>query len=228
VPEGGGHTEAGLPPIDAACGACAAPPIALVQAPHASTTASATSLSVTFAQPNIPGDLIALAIGWADTTMSVTSVADTAGNTYTRAIGPTIYSPDLSQLIYYAAGIKLAATNKLTVTMNANVDSLDLRAAEFAGLSASGPLDKTAASSGKGAAASSGAVTTTYPYELLFGAGMTNDLFSSAGSSFTLLAVTPNGNIFEYEIVQAGGSYAATGTQASSGDEYVMQLATFR
>jgi hypothetical protein len=229
MPEGGDHTEAGLPPIDAACGACATPPILLVQSNYAATGASATSVSLTFSSANVAGDLIALAVGWTDTTSGVVSVADMAGNTYAHAVGPTIYSPVLSQNIYYAAGIKAATSNKITVTMNADAASLDLRAAEFAGLSTSAPLDQTAASSGKGGtAATSGAVTTTHPYELLFGAGMSSDLYSSAGSGFTLLAITPNGNIFEYEIVQAIGSYAATGTQASSGDEYVMQIATFR
>jgi hypothetical protein len=168
-------------------------------------------------------------VGWTDTTSSVTTVADTAGNTYARAVGPNIYSPDLSQVIYYAAGIKAAAAgNKITVTMNTSANSLDLRAAEFAGLSASTPLDVTAGASGKSAAATSGAATTTHPYELLFGAGMSSDLYSSVGAGFSLLAVTPNGNIFEYEIVSTAGSYAATATQAASTDEYVMQLAAFQ
>jgi hypothetical protein len=227
---GSGGWASGTPCTSAPCvgGACATP-ITLVQAPHASTTASGASLSLTFTQANTAGDLIVLAVGWTDTTMSVTSVADTAGNTYTKAIGPNIYSPDLSQLIYYAAGIKAAAAgNKITVTMSAAANSLDLRAAEFGGLSTSAPLDKTAGASGKSLAASSGAATTTSPYELLFGAGMSNDLFSSAGAGFTLLAVTPNGNMFEYEIVQAAGSYAATASQSLSTDEYVMQLATFQ
>jgi hypothetical protein len=184
---------------------------------------------VTFTQANTAGDLIVFAAGWTDTTSNVTSVADTAGNTYARAVGPTIYSPDLSQAIYYAAGVKAAAAgNKITVTMNATSNSLDLRAAEFGGLSSSGPLDVTAGASGKATAASSGAATTTHPYELLFGAGMSSDLYSSAGAGFTLLAVTPNGNIFEYKVVQTAGSYSATATQPASTDEYVMQLATFQ
>jgi hypothetical protein len=200
-----------------------------VQSTYAATGAAGTSLSVTFTQANTAGDLIVIAAGWTDTTSNVTSVADTAGNTYVKAVGPTLYSPDLSQVIYYAAGIKAAAAgNKITVTMNATSNSLDLRTAEFGGLAASGPLDVTAGASGKALAASSGAATTTHPYELLFGAGMSSNLYSSAGAGFTLIAFTSNGNMFEYEIVQTAGSYAATASQSLSTDEYVMQLATFQ
>jgi hypothetical protein len=168
-----------------------------------------------------------LAVGWSDSTSLVSSVVDTAGNTYTRAAGPTSYAPDLSQSLYYAAGIKAATTNKITVTMNITVNGLDLRAAEFSGLSTTTPLDVTAGASGKTMTASSGNATTTAPYELLFGAGMSTDFYTAAGTGYTALIFTTNGNVAEYEIVSTQGAYSAQATQASA-SEYVMQLATFQ
>jgi hypothetical protein len=224
----GGGWVSGTACTAAPCvGTACATPITYVQLGSARTTANGTSLSLTFPQAQNAGDLIVLAVGWTDSTSVVTSVVDTAGNTYAKAVGPTSYSPDLSQSIYYASGIKAAATNKITVTMNVSAPSLDLRAAEFGGLNATGALDVTAAATGKSSATSSGAATTTSPYELLVGAGMSSDLYSAAGSGYTKVIVSLNGNLLEYEIVSAAGSYSATATQASSA-EWVMQLAAFK
>jgi len=200
--------------------------ITFVQLGGALTANSASSLNFTFAAAQSAGDLIVLAVGSTDTTSSVTAVADTAGNTYVLAVGPTTYGQDLSQSIYYAAGIKAAASNKVTVTFGASTDGVDLRAAEYAGLDTATPLDVTATASGESTTASSGATTTTRPRELLFGAGMTTDIFTAGGSGFDLRSVTTNGDMIEDEIVSATGSYAATGTQSQSA-EWVIQLATF-
>ena len=43
-------------------------------------------------------------VGWNDTTSTVQSVKDSAGNTYSLAIGPTS-GTGLRQSIYYAANI---------------------------------------------------------------------------------------------------------------------------
>jgi hypothetical protein len=171
--------------------------------------------------------MIALAIGWNDTTSAVTSVADTAGNTYVKAVGPTTYTVDLSQVIYYAANINASASNKITVTFNAAAASPDLRAAEYSGLSTTAPLDVTAAATGKSATASSGSITTSTAYELLVGAGTTSDIFTSGSSGFAVRVVTGNGNVLEDEIVSTTGSYSAGGTQSTSA-EWVMQIAAFK
>jgi hypothetical protein len=200
-------------------GACATP-ITFVQQGSVLTDSNASSLVLTFPEAQKAGDLIVLAVGWGDATSLVNSVVDTAGNTYARAA-------DLTQSVYYAAGIKAATTNKITVTMNVGANGLDLRAAEFSGLSTTTPLDVTAAASGKTTAASSGNATTTAPYELLFGAGMSTDYYTAVGTGYTALVYTTNGNVAEYEIVSTAGAYSAQATQASA-SEYVMQLATFQ
>jgi hypothetical protein len=224
VPVDSGPVASAPPPYDAS-GA-----ITFVQSASALTASSATSLSAPFSSPTNAGDLLVIAVGWTDNTAAVTSVVDTAGNTYEIAIGPTTYGSDLTQAIYYAAGIKAAANNKITVTFDISANGADLRAAEYAGLNPTAPLDVSATASGSSTSANSGAVTTRTARELLIGAGMTSDTFSptaSAGFSLAHGGVTANGNIYEDEIVSATGSYSAGGTLSPSA-EWVMQLATFR
>jgi hypothetical protein len=50
-------------------------------------------------------------VGWADTTATVTSVNDSAGNTYSRAVGPATVSSTVSQSIYYAKNIISSGAN---------------------------------------------------------------------------------------------------------------------
>jgi hypothetical protein len=206
-------------------------PITFVQDTTATVSGTASSLSVTFLQPPKAGDLIVIAVGWTDNTSIVTGVTDTAGNVYKKAVGPTTEGVDLSQSIYYASGVAAAAgANKITVTFSAAASAVDLRAAEYSGLSASAPLDTTAAASGKSTAASSGNATTTTARELLFGAGMCTDSYSAATTGgFTMRVVTANGDMIEDRAVTATGTYSAGGTFAvTTAVGWVMQLATFR
>jgi hypothetical protein len=206
-------------------------PITRVQSASNLTTGTATSLAVTFTKAHQAGDLIVIAVGWTDPSFVVNTVADSAGNTYHLAVGPTTYGVDLAQSIYYASGIAASATGaKTTVTFNGAAAGVDLRAAEYSGLAASSPLDVTAKGSNKSTPANSGNATTTTASELLFGAGMTADAYTSTPTTgFTMIAVTSQGNMFEDRIVSATGSYAATGTfQTSGSQEWVIQLATFK
>jgi chitodextrinase len=200
-------------------------PIALVQQAASSTLTTVMSWPVTFASTPKAGHLIVVAVGWTDTTSAIKTITDTAGNTYQLAVGPTPLSPDLTQAIYFATGVKAAATT-ITATFNAAAASIDLRAAEYSGLSA---LDQKATAAGRSTAANSGPVTTTTAHELLFAAGMCTDLYPNPSTpGFTMLAVTPNGNMFEDEIVAATGTYSATATLASATVGWVIQIATFK
>ena len=88
-------------------------------------------------------------------------------------------------------------------------------------------MDVTAASSGSSATSSSGAVTTTNPTDLIFGANLVQTLTSGPGSGFTQrLLTTPDGDIAEDEMVTATGSYSATAPLSSG--QWIMQLVAFR
>jgi hypothetical protein len=204
-------------------------PIGFVQSNSTTAPGTARTLRATYANAQGAGDLNVIAIGWNDATFVVTSVTDSAGNSYALAVGPTRLSPDLTQAIYYAPAIQAsgAGANTVTVALDGTADAVDLRIAEYSGLSAS-PLDVVAAQSGSQSGdVSSGPATTTSDRALLVGAGMTTDIFTSGGGSFVPREITDLGDILEDRVVSVPGAYAAD-APVSASSEYVMQLAVFR
>ena len=77
-------------------------------------------------------------------------MTDTAGNSYTLAVGPTALSGVASQSIYYAKNIAAAAAgaNTVTVTFSTGAKYPDIRILEYSGADKVNPVDVTAASSG--------------------------------------------------------------------------------
>ena len=171
------------------------------------------------------GNLNIVVVGWNDTTSTVSSVSDSRGNTYTPAVGPTVGTA-LRQSIYYAKNIA-AGSNTVTVAFNQAAAYPDVRVLEYSGADQTNPLDVTAGASGTGLTGNSGAATTTSANELVFGAGMTFDIYNAAGSGFTNRVITNFGDIAEDRSVTATGSYSATGAMRASAP-WVMQMATFR
>jgi hypothetical protein len=246
APDDGTTADTGSPQ-DSSAPACgrdgavdAAPPtgaIALVQQVTASVTGTSKTLGATFHGAQVAGDLVVVAVGWTDTTARVTSVTDSSGNCYALAVGPTTEGQDLSQSIYYAADIVAAgAGNKITATFDTAAHAVDLRAAEYSGLSATHTLDVTAQGSGINVGASGGMAAASTPYvttttgrELLFGAGMCTSMFYSQNLSvYTIRAVTPNGNMFEDGTVSSADMYDSIAMAPTGNTGWVMQLATFR
>jgi hypothetical protein len=133
---------------------------------------------------------------------------------------------DLSQSIYYAKNIG-GGNNTVTVTFNQVASYPDVRVLEYSGADQKNPLDVTAAASGTGLSGNSGPATTTSANELIFGAGMTFDIYNAAGSGFTNWVITNFGDIAEDKDVTSTGSYSASAGMRSSA-AWVMQLATFR
>ena len=215
------------PAVAWSSGDASVPPIAFVQQ-ASSVLATGTSATANVGlSPQQAGNLIVIAVGWTDTSESVDTVSDTLGNTYKLAIGPTREGQDLSQSIYYANSVA-AGTNQINVTFSTPVNGIDLRVAEYSGLSAVAPLDVTAGASGTTATANSGNATTTVGRELLFGAGMCTNAFLTPSSGFTVRVITGDGDIAEDETVAVTGTYAAGGAIQTTAPGWVMQLATFQ
>ena len=149
---------------------------------------SNSTVAVAYPSPQTAGDLNIVVVGWGDASSSVSSVADSMGNIYTRAVGPTQNS-GVQQSIYYARNIG-SGNNTVTVTFNQSASFPDVRILEYSGLDPVAPLDVTAAAGGAGASASSGSATTAAANELIFGAGNTLPAASSA-----LAPVSPAGSL---------------------------------
>jgi hypothetical protein len=199
---------------------------ALVQRNYATPQTPQAQVMVGYPFAQIQGDVNILAIGWSDTSASITAVGDFNGNTYKVAV-PTYRSNGMSQAIYYAANIT-GGTNLATVTFNQAASFVDFRAAEYSGLSQSNVLDAGGSASGIGTNAVSGTVTTVSTNELILGAGVTLGGFSAAGAGFANELITvPDADIMEDKIATTTGSYAATASLGSS-SQWLMQVAAFK
>jgi hypothetical protein len=198
-------------------------PISFVQVAAAVPQWPVTTVTVPFAGAQTAGDLNIIVVGWNNSTSTVQSLSDTAGNVYSLAIGPTT-GIGLRQSIYYAANIR-GGSNTVTVVFNQPTAYPDIRILQYRGVST---LDVTAGASGNSAFASSGPATTTSPNELIFGANTIAKSTIGPGSGFTSRIITsPDGDIAEDRIVTATGTYSATAPLTSSGP-WVMQMVTFK
>lgn len=188
------------------------------------TSNSASSLAVPYPSAQTAGNLNIVVVGWNDSTSIVSSIADSKGNTYVQAVGPTVGTA-LTQSIYYAENIA-AGSNTVTVTFNTAVLYPDVRVVEYSGADTANPLDVTAAAAGSSLTSSSGPASTTSLNELIFGAGTTFNTYYP-GSGFTQRVLTDFGDIVEDATVVSMGSYSATATLRVSAP-WVTQMATFR
>jgi hypothetical protein len=201
-------------------------PIAFIQAASQDSNDSARTVSATYAHPQQAGNLDVVVVGWSDPAHKVSSISDSAGNSYVLADMPTSTSGAVLA-IYYASNIASAASNTVTVRLDAS-DFPCVAILEYLGVTR---LDQTTAGSGASAIASSGTVVTSAARELVFGAGQPDQNhstnFSGAGSGQNLRVITGvSGMLAEDSIASEVGTYAATAplTRSSS---WVMRVVTF-
>jgi hypothetical protein len=191
----------------------------------------ADSLSLSLDGVEKRGDLLVVVVGWYDEKTSIKTIADTAKNTYVKALEPTKYGVmdcPMTQVIYYAKNIAQAGagTNTITVTFDGLADNPDMRVLEYTGVTT---LDVTAAKTGDSPTASSGPVDTKATPTLLVSAITTSSEFANASFPFVLRVVSEQANLVEDRIVDKPGSYTAEATQ-QEGDEgtaFVMQSVAF-
>ena len=204
--------------------------IRYVQGNYAVPQTPVTTVGVAYTAAQTSGDLNVVVVGWNDGGAVINTVTDKSGNTYTRAVGPTVISGVESQSIYYAKNIVAAAAgaNTVTITFSSGATNPDVRVLEYQGADPNNPVDVTAASSGNSASSSSGAVTTTNATDLLLAGNMVQTGTTGAGSGFTSVMITqPDGDIAEDQMVTAMGSYNATAPLSPSG-QWIMQMVAFR
>jgi chitodextrinase len=225
--DGAGNTSAYS---NVATAATAAGAIAFVQASYETPQTPQSSVSVTFPAPQTGGNLIVAVVGWNDSTSQVRSISDSMGNTYVRAVGPTVQSGIATQSIYYAANISAspAGANQVTVEFSGPARYADVRIAEYSGIDPVNPVDGAVAAQGTGSTSGSGSLTTTSASVLLVAANIVQTSTTSAGTNFTSRVITyPDGDILEDRIVNAVGNYSATASVAPP-DSWIMQLVAFR
>lgn len=202
-------------------------PIAFVQVQSATPQSPQSTVTTTFTQAQSAGNLNVVMVGWNESTGNITSVTDSAGNTY-QVAAATVRGTGLSQAIYYARNIQAAGAgaNTVTVKFDKSVAYADVRILEYSGLDQTNPFDVSRSAAGSTAQANSGAATTNFARELIVGGGMTSGCFNGAGSGFTARIITePDCDVAEDRTVTTTGSYSAAAPQSGN---WVMQMATFK
>jgi hypothetical protein len=220
--------------LDSWSGFDGSPEIAAIQGHALVADGKVTSLAIPFDRPQLAGDLDVIAIGWYDTSIDVKSVTDSLHNVYRVAAKRTTLggSDILVQTIYYASGIAAASAgaNIVTIEWTASTQAPDVRVAEYRGLDPVEPFDSSASNTGNDASPTSGATSTHFAHELLFGAGLVGggdgDEYAAAGADFAVRAISSDGTLIEDRIVNEQGSYAAIAPLPRSAP-WLMQLATF-
>jgi len=207
-----------------------APTITYVQGNYSTPQTPQSSVTVTYTAAQAAGDLNVVAVGWNDTTATVSSITDKSGNTYTLAVGPTVRSGFGTQSIYYAKNIAAAAAgaNTVTVTFSTAAVYPDIRILEYSGADPNNPVDVKVANTGNSTTSSSGSVTTTTASDLLFAANLVGSTTTGPGAGYTTRLLTqPDEDIAEDRMVTATGSYSATAPITPS-NPWIMQLVAFR
>lgn len=212
----------GAHPLDASRDAPPPPPIAFRQLHHTEAPNLAT-VDVAM-QGQLAGDLNVVWIGWFKLG-AIASVADSAGNTYAVALGPTASGSE-NQAVYYACGIVASAANTITVRFAGGNQDPDVRVVEYSGIRASACFDAGRASTGVGTAIDSGTVTTAAANELLVAGDFVTNQTTTGDPAFTSRVITSFGDLVEDRVVVAAGSQRALATENVAGP-WVMQLVAF-
>jgi hypothetical protein len=206
----------------AGCVPIAAHGATFVQVASATPQSPQANVSVTYQSAQAAGDLNVVVVGWNDSTSTVNSVKDSAGNVYQLAVGPTV-GTGLEQSIYYAPNIA-GGSNTVTVTFSQAAAAPDVRIMEYQGASR---LDVAVGKKGSSSSTSSGAATTSGPNELIVAANTVATTFQKAETGYTVRVVTqPDGDLVEDKTAATAGSNNVTATLQSSGP-WVMQMAAF-
>ena len=178
--------------------------------------------SVAFSSATTSGRLIVAYLIWDN--VGAVSLTDTLGNTYVKAVGPTVWSNHNAQ-VFYAINAKGGA-DTVTATFATAIQSFGiLYIHEYSGVDPNSPIDVTAAATSSSSTLNSGAAITTSANDLIFGAGVSDNNVTAAGSGFTLRDRS-YGNITEDSIAATPGSYSATATH--NGKVWAMQMVAFR
>jgi hypothetical protein len=203
--------------------------VGYVQSNYSTPQSPVSSVTVPYKATQASGDLNVIVVGWNDSSATVNKVADSSGNTYSLAVGPTVVSGALTQSIYFAKNIATAAAgrNTVTVTFSRSAVYPDVRILEYNGADLVNPVDVAAASSGRSSSSSASAITASAT-DLIFGANIVQSLTGGPGSGFTQRLLTqPDGDIAEDEMVQTAGSHTAA-APVSGTAPWIMQMVAFR
>jgi hypothetical protein len=204
---------------------------ATAQANSQSFPASTSTATVTFNQLQTSGNANVVALTWTAATGTVTSVADTAGNTYTAA-GAIEAGNGLSSVLYIASPIVpyvIATGNTVTVTMGQATNGLNVAIAEFTFPIAGAVQDGAVVNSTGASGPAVGTLTTVNATDEVVCATATaaGQLVNSTAAPFGIVIQTP-GSPSALISAPAYSAGAVASSSTLSGGGYAQQCAALK
>lgn len=189
-----------------------------------SSTLASSSFSVSAGNAIIVG-----VSNYTTTQRTVSSISDTAGNTY--VLCGSRYQPDsyFTAETWVAYNSTANASNVITVTYSGGATYRALVAHQVSGIATSSAFDKQASSTGATSSASVGPTdTTTQGAEYIFAFFMVSSTMTgTAGTNYTE-RVDATQIYSEDRVVTSTGAYSAAATFSTSGETYWSMIATFK
>lgn len=206
-------------------------PIAFVQHTEASAQIpGSTGTTSAFGASTTTGNLIVVTIRWADfSSRSVSSVTDSAGNTYALVLTDTSSNPGLT--LYYKENITGGASVTVSCALNGADSYAWIAADEYSGLLTASALDSSWSATGSGTTdLTVPSITTAQASELVFAVASQNNFATmSAGTDFALrdAAIVSAGGVEDYITSGTLSGYTAHFTSNIS-NQYTMLVAAFK
>lgn len=148
----------------------------------------------------------------------VSSITDTAGNTYVKAEGQNTATNERSE-IWYALNITGNAANITLVTYNGTTSYRYISVAEFSGIVTASALDDTSYNTNSTTSHTSGTMTASVNNAVIIGClnGVGTEDYT-VGTSFTTFSsdITLVYNFAEYRIISSAEDYSATCTSGTT------------
>jgi hypothetical protein len=134
------------------------------------------------------GNLLVLIVACKSTALTVSTITDTAGNTFTSCGANSVSTANFRTEVFYVPNARANASNTVTVTMSGTVTDLNLAILQYSGAATTSPFDVAVTSTGSGTALTSGSFTpsTTNEVGVAFGIQTNAVTGDTAGTNYTL------------------------------------------
>jgi len=168
---------------------------ALIQSASATEVTSSTALTAAFTSASTAGHLLVLSASvYTGATNTITSVTDSAGDTWTRIASKFVSGHNSDGELWYSANTKAVAS---VTAHTASASTMALTVQEFSGVATVNALDVSIGASGTGTTANSGSITSTGANDLLVG-------FIAGHGSAQTIAVTSLGYLLQPQATSTG------------------------
>jgi hypothetical protein len=189
---------------------------------NASTTGSAssgTSFACTGITTTLPNCVLVLFTCFNGSgTISVSSVTDTAGLTWTKRTATSVGAQPIEE--WYAIAASLLSSNVITVNLSAANGYANAIVVAISGANTASPYDTNVSLPALSASATSVSVSTTAANTIILGGLRSNNATQTAGAGFALISGA-NFALVEYDIVSSAQTSLTVTSSSSSCNGFI-------